>query len=95
MNIELTPELEHFVQCKMQTGQYRTQSEVVSKALYIMEKRDLVKDEIREKIAAGIESLRQGKGIDGEAFFAELEAEDNEEPSSKSHNVKLELANSR
>lgn len=30
---------------------------------------------IREKIAAGLQSLREGKGTDGEAFFAEMYAE--------------------
>jgi hypothetical protein len=30
---------------------------------------------IREKIAEGLRSLREGKGTDGEAFFAKLDAE--------------------
>ena len=30
---------------------------------------------IREKIAQGVRSLREGKGADGEAFFARMEAE--------------------
>ena len=30
---------------------------------------------IREKIALGVRSLRDGKGADGDAFFAKLEAE--------------------
>jgi len=29
----------------------------------------------REKIAQGVRSLRDGKGADGEAFFAKMEAE--------------------
>ena len=32
------------------------------------------RDEVRRKIAAGLQSLRDGKGIDGPAFFAELDA---------------------
>jgi hypothetical protein len=30
---------------------------------------------VREKIAQGMQSLREGKGTDGEAFFAEIYAE--------------------
>lgn len=30
---------------------------------------------VREKIAQGMQSLREGKGTDGEAFFAHVEAE--------------------
>ena len=30
---------------------------------------------IRQKIAQGLQSLREGKGTDGEAFFAEMYAE--------------------
>jgi antitoxin ParD1/3/4 len=33
------------------------------------------KDEIRKKIAAGMASLRAGKGVDGEAVFDRIDAE--------------------
>jgi len=33
------------------------------------------KDEMRKQIAAGVASLRAGKAVDGEAFFAAMEAE--------------------
>ena len=32
--------------------------------------------ELRMKVAAGMESLRQGKGVDGDEFFAQLEREE-------------------
>ena len=32
-------------------------------------------DDTQEKIAAGMDSLRAGKGVDGDAFFASMEAE--------------------
>jgi len=44
-----------------------------------MEERDQIKAKVRKKIATGAESLRQGKGIDDEAFFAQMEAELDEE----------------
>jgi len=35
------------------------------------------KDDLGEKIAAGYTSLQEGRHYDGDAFFAELDAEDN------------------
>ena len=75
MNVNLTPELEQLVQSKVQTGRYNSPDEVVREALRLMDERDQDREEVRKKIAAGVESLRQGKGIDGEAFFAQMEAE--------------------
>lgn len=47
----------------------------------LSERRWFRKDEVHTKIAEGLESLRQGKGLDGEAVMAELLAElDGPEP---------------
>ncbi|PWB93747.1 type II toxin-antitoxin system ParD family antitoxin [Methylosinus sporium] len=79
MNVSLTPELEQLVHQKVQTGRYTSASEVVREALRLMEERDRLeawrKDEIRAQIAAGLTSLRAGKGEDGEDVFDRLEAE--------------------
>jgi len=79
MNVHLTPELEAMVHGKVETGRYNSASEVVREALRLMEERDqfkaLHKEEIRKKIAAGLQSLDAGRGVDGDAFFAEMEAE--------------------
>ena len=79
MNIHLTPELVEFVQSKVQTGRYNSASEVVREALRLMEERDQIKalsrEEIRRKIAEGLESQRLGRLEDGEAVFARIEAE--------------------
>lgn len=90
MNVSLTPELEQLVLSKVQTGRYNSASEVVREALRLMEERDQVKAEIRQKITAGMESLRQGKGIDGEAFFAQMEAELDEEIRAEEEQVEQE-----
>lgn len=83
MNVHLTPQLEQMIQSKVKTGRYNSASEVMREALRLMEERDQVKamqrDELRKKIAAGLKSLEEGKGIDGEAFFAQMEAELDEE----------------
>ena len=80
MNIHLTTELEQLVQTKVKSGRYNSASEVVREALRLLEERDqlleLRKEAIRQQIDAGWESLRRGEGVDGEAFFAELERKD-------------------
>jgi antitoxin ParD1/3/4 len=80
MNIHLTTELEQLVQTKVKSGRYNSASEVVREALRLLEERDqlleLRKEAIRQQIDAGWESLRRGEGVDGEAFFAELERQE-------------------
>lgn len=83
MHVSLTPELEQMVHGKVKTGRYNSASEVVREALRLMDERDqmkaIQKEELRKKIAAGLKSLEEGKGIDGEAFFDRMEAEMEEE----------------
>lgn len=77
--IQLTPELERQIDEMMRTGGYNSANEVVREALRLMEERDrllaLCKRETAEKIAKGLESLRAGKGRDGEAVFDRIERE--------------------
>ena len=72
MNVSLTPELESLIHSKVSNGRYTSASEVVREALRLMEERDQMQDlykaSMREKIAAGMASLRAGQGSDGEAF---------------------------
>ena len=75
MHVSLTPELEQMVHGKVQTGRYNSASEVVREALRLMDDRDRIKEEVRKKIVAGVESLQQGKGKDGDEVFARIEAE--------------------
>jgi antitoxin ParD1/3/4 len=79
MNVGLTPELENLIHRKVETGRYGSASEVIREALRLLDERDqlteLHKDEIRKKIAAGMASLRAGKGADGEAVFDRIDAE--------------------
>jgi hypothetical protein len=57
--------------------EHRAPSELVGEAVerYLSERRWFRKDEIHTKIAQGLESLRQGKGLDGETVMAKLIAE--------------------
>jgi antitoxin ParD1/3/4 len=79
MNVSLTPDLESLIHRKVSNGRYTSASEVVREALRLMEERDqmqeLYKASMREKIAAGMASLRAGHGVDGEALMARLDAD--------------------
>jgi antitoxin ParD1/3/4 len=79
MNVHLTPELEQLIQKKVESGRYNSASEVMREALRLMEQRDefvaLRKEETRRKISEGLESLRRGEAMDGEAVFDRIEAE--------------------
>jgi predicted transcriptional regulator len=54
--------------------EHRAPSDLVSEAIerYLSERRWFRKDKVHAKIAQGLESLRQGKGLDGETVMAEL-----------------------
>lgn len=79
MNISLTPELEQFVQKKVRSGRYLSASEVVREALRLLEERDLVQqmklETLRQELRVGIEQIERGDVVEGEAVFAELEAD--------------------
>jgi predicted transcriptional regulator len=55
----------------------RAPRDLVTEAVerYLSERRWFHKDEVHTKIAQGLESLRRGKGLDGETVMAELLAE--------------------
>jgi antitoxin ParD1/3/4 len=79
MNVHLTDELERLVQDKVRTGRYNSASEVVREALRLLEERDelraLRKEELRKKIAEGMQAVRAGRVQDGEEVFDRIDAE--------------------
>jgi hypothetical protein len=48
---------------------------VLREAVRQAAQRDTYRDEMRQKINAGVASLRAGKGVDGDAFMASLDAD--------------------
>ncbi len=76
MNVHLTPELEQFVQTKVQSGRYNSASEVVREALRLMEQKDEVRNvqlqELRSRMDKGLSQAERGEGVDGEAFINEM-----------------------
>lgn len=65
MNVSLTPELEKWVQTKVQSGLYGSSSEVVRDALRILhqfeEERVRKLSSLKSEIQVGLEQLRAGK----------------------------------
>lgn len=72
-NISLTPRLEKYVAQKVASGRYQSASEVVREAIRIMEQHERSLDDMRRKIAVGLDQARRGELLDGEAVFHELE----------------------
>jgi len=76
MNISLTPHLERFVSSRVASGRYQSASEVVRESLRMLEEREAGKavqrDELRAKIALGLEQARRGELLNGEQVFRDL-----------------------
>lgn len=63
MNISLTPELEYWIQQKVESGHYQTLSEVVREALRTQIQREQQRDELRAMIEEGWTESESGKTI--------------------------------
>lgn len=65
MNISMTPQLEDFVQDKVESGLYTSASEVVRDALRLMEERDALRkaklEALKHDIQKGVASLDAGQ----------------------------------
>lgn len=72
MNISLTPKLEQFIKTKVESGLYKSSSEVVREALRLLEEHHALRDmrfqELKKDIALGIEQADSGET---EAFHAQ------------------------
>ena len=76
MNVSLTPALEKFVESRIASGRYQSASEVVRDGLRLLEERETSRqaalDEVRRKIAVGLEQAERGELFDGEEVFREI-----------------------
>lgn len=76
MNVSLTPELENFVQTKVQSGRYNSASEVVREALRLLEDHDKALtaqlNEFRSEVDRRLASLDRGEGVDGTTVFTQI-----------------------
>lgn len=65
MNISLTPELEQFIDGKIESGGYNNASEVIREGLRLLKESDEIRQRIRESIERGAADVLAGRVIDG------------------------------
>jgi antitoxin ParD1/3/4 len=71
MNVSLTPELENLVARKVESGLYKSASEVIREGLRLLEQNDHLR-EVRTKIRTGLDQLDRGEGIPSEKVLARM-----------------------
>lgn len=76
MNISLTPELEKFVQSKVESGLYTSASEVVRESLRLMHTYDDLQkqriDRLNQAIDIGLNQLNKGQKINAKEAYQRL-----------------------
>jgi antitoxin ParD1/3/4 len=65
MNVSLTPELERFVEGKVESGLYNNASEVIREGLRLLKEHDEVRLKWREQIERGWIQAQAGQVVDG------------------------------
>ena len=78
MNLELTPDLEKFVRARFETGEYRSQSEVVCVALRLLMRQEMGQEEYRryvlDNISRGRQDAAAGKTRSVEDLLADIQS---------------------
>ncbi len=69
MNVSLTPELEKFVDRKVESGLYNNASEVVREGLRLLKEHDEIRLKWREQIERGWLQAQRGELVDGTRYF--------------------------
>jgi antitoxin ParD1/3/4 len=76
MNVSLTPELERFIAEQVESGRYRSASEVVRDAVRLLQmqwqEREAKLEGLRAAIEVGLADLERGEGFSAEEVFREL-----------------------
>ncbi len=73
MNVSLTPELEQIVKRKVDSGMYKSLSEVVREGLRLLDNRDRAREVQLERLREAIqEGFQSGPSIPGEQVFEEI-----------------------
>ena len=77
MNVSLTPELEQFVQTKVQSGRYNSASEVIREALRLLEEQEQARAaqlaEFNAELGRRLASLDRGERADPAAVRTRLQ----------------------
>jgi antitoxin ParD1/3/4 len=76
MNVSLTPELERFIGGLVESGRYRSASEVVRAAVRLLEdrerEREVKLEALRNAVGEGLEELERGAAVPGDQVFDEI-----------------------
>ena len=72
MNVSLTPELEKFVDGKVESGLYNNASEVVREGLRLLKEHDEIRVKWREQIERGWLHAERGELVDGPTAMAAI-----------------------
>jgi len=76
MNVSLTPELESFVQHKVESGLYTSASEVIRESLRLMHTYDDLQkqriNQLNEAIDIGLNQLKKGEKINAKEAYQRL-----------------------
>lgn len=73
MNISLTPELERFIDGKVDSGLYNNASEVIREGLRLLKEHDEVRLKWREQIEKGWLQAQRGELVDGNEAFSRID----------------------
>jgi antitoxin ParD1/3/4 len=74
MNVSLTPELEKFVEKKVESGLYNNASEVVREGLRLLKEHDEIRMKWREQVERGWVQAHAGQVVDGPKVMADARA---------------------
>ena len=74
MNVSLTPELERFVQGKVESGLYNNASEVVREGLRLLKEHDEIRARWRGQVERGWIQAQAGQVVDGPRAMAEIKS---------------------
>ena len=76
--MHVSAEVEQIIQQKLTTGRFSSADQLLLEALHLLDEEerfiDLKKEELRQQISEGLDSLRRGEGADGEEIFDQIEA---------------------
>lgn len=76
MQIAIKPEQEKFILEKLQQGKYKSVDDLLTVAFQLLDQHDQREKqliELRQKIAEGKQQIREGKVVNGELVFQQLQ----------------------
>ena len=75
-NLRLSPRLRRFIDARVSSGKYRSAEDVVRVGLRLLEGHEKAMKRVRRKIADGLRAADEGRVVDGELFFEQLERDE-------------------